>query len=118
MTALAFKATIDDPHRFPKSSAVGPYLGLTPRLHESGEKAWRGHITRRGDRLLRDLLYAAAMSHMTIFQGHTDLKSWGMEIAKRRGMKRAIVAVARRLAVILHRMWCDGTGFRDCAEPA
>lgn len=118
VTALAFKATIDDPHRFPTSSAVGPYLGLTPRLHESGEKAWRGHITRRGDRLLRDLLYAAAQSHLTIFRGHTDLKSWGMEIAKRRGTKRAIVAVARRLAVVLHAMWRDGTAFRNCVEPA
>lgn len=112
ITALAFKATIDDPTRFRQSSVVAAYLGLVPRLHESGETSRRGRITRGGDKMLRSLLYAAARVHLTSYRGPSNLRDWGMAVAERRGMKRAIVAVARRLAIILHRMWCDGTEFR------
>ncbi len=111
ITALTYKATIDDPDRFPKSSAVGTHLGLTPRVRESGETSRRGGITHAGDRDLRSLLYAAAQVHLTSYRGPSRLQDWGLAIAERRGMKRAIVAVARKLAVILHRMWADQTPF-------
>ncbi len=111
ITALTYKATIDDPDRFPKSSAVGTHLGLTPRVRESGESSHRGGITHVGDGALRSLLYAAAQVHLTSYRGPSRLQDWGLAVAERRGMKRAIIAVARKLAVILHRMWADQTPF-------
>jgi len=116
ITALAYKSTIDHPKRFAKSATVGVYLGLTSRLFESGERSWTGHISHSGDKMVRSMLYMAALYHLTKFQGQSDLKAWGLRIAEKRGMKRAIVAVARKLAVILHRMWLDGSEFRY--EPA
>ncbi len=116
ITALTYKATIDDPSRFPKSSAVGTHLGLTPRIRESGETSRRGGITHAGDRDLRSLLYAAAQVHLTSYRGPSRLQDWGLAIAERRGMKRAIIAVARKMAVILHRMWVDGTAFNPGLE--
>ncbi len=116
ITALAYKSTIDDPKRFRKSATVGVHLGLTPRLFESGERSWSGRISRSGDSMVRSMLYMSALSHLTSFQGQSELKTWGLKVAGERGMKRAIVAVARKLAVILHRMWIDGTEFRY--EPA
>ena len=118
ITALAFRATIDDPGRFAKSRAVGAHLGLTPGRYQSGETDIQGRISRCGDELARTALYDAAHTLLVRSRKWSRLRAWGMQIARRRGMARARVAVARKLAVILHRMWRDGTDFRFGAEPA
>jgi transposase len=121
LTALAFRATIDQPNRFRKSRDVGPHLGLTPRRYQSGETDVQGAISRCGDELARTALYEAAHSLLIRSTKWSALRAWGMSIAKRRGMARARVAVARKLAVILHRMWVDGSEFRwgkQAAAPA
>jgi transposase len=112
VTALAFMATIDDPGRFRRSRSVGAYLGLTPRRHASGEVDWSGRISKCGDTLVRTYLFEAAGVLLTRVQKWCALKAWGLRIAKRSGMKKARTAVARKLAVILHRMWRDGTEFQ------
>ncbi len=112
LTALAFRATIDQPSRFRKSRDVGAHLGLTPRRYQSGETDVQGAISRCGDELARTALYEAAHSLLIRSTKWSALRAWGMNIAKRRGMARARVAVARKLAVILHRMWVDGSEFR------
>ena len=112
LTALAFRATIDQPGRFRKSRDVGAHLGLTPRRYQSGETDVQGGISRCGDELARTALYEAAHSLLIRSSKWSALRAWGMAIAKRRGMARARVAVARKLAVILHRMWADGSEFR------
>lgn len=112
LTALAFRATIDQPNRFRKSRDVGAHLGLTPRRYQSGETDVQGRISRCGDELARTALYEAAHSLLIRSTKWSALRAWGMNVAKRRGMARARVAVARKLAVILHRMWADGTEFR------
>jgi transposase len=112
LTALAFRATIDQPERFRKSCDVGAHLGLTPRRYQSGETDVQGCISRCGDELARTALYEAAHSLLIRSTKWSALRAWGMNIAKRRGMARARVAVARKLAVILHRMWVDGSEFR------
>jgi transposase len=111
-TALAFRATIDRPDRFRRSRDVGAHLGLTPRRYQSGETDVQGRISRCGDELARTALYEAAHSLLIRSTKWSALRAWGMNVAKRRGMARARVAVARKLAVILHRMWTDGTEFR------
>ena len=121
MTALAFKAAIDDPKRFTSSSKVGPYLGLTPRQHQSGESEWMGGIGRTNDPLLRSYLYEAAGVLMTRVRRSCPLKEWALRLAKRIGWKRASIAIARKLAVILHAIWRHGTEFEWKtveAEPA
>ena len=121
LTALAFRATIDQPDRFRKSRDVGAHLGLTPRRHQSGETDMQGRISRCGDELARTALYEAAHSLLIRGTKWSALRAWGMNVAKRRGMARARVAVARKLAVILHRMWADGSEFRwgkQAAAPA
>jgi len=112
LTALAFRATVDRPDRFRKSRDVGAHLGLTPRRYQSGETDVQGRISRCGDELARTALYEAAHSLLIRSTRWCALKAWGMQVAKRRGMARARVAVARKLAVILHRMWSDGSEFR------
>ena len=112
LTALAFRATIDQPGRFRRSRDVGAHLGLTPRRYQSGETDVQGRISRCGDELARTALYEAAHSLLIRSSKWSALRAWGMGIAKRRGMARARVAVARKLAVILHRMWADGSEFR------
>ena len=111
ITALCYLATIDDPTRFKKSRSVGAYAGLTTRRYRSGEIDWTGRILKCGDALLRTYLYEAANVLLTRIAKWSALKSWGMRIAKRSSLRKAKVAVARKLAVILHRMWIDGTGF-------
>jgi transposase len=111
LTALAFRATIDRPDRFRKSRDVGAHLGLTPRRYQSGETDVQGRISRCGDELARTALYEAAHSLLIRGSKWSALRAWGMNIAKRRGMARARVAVARKLAVILHRIWTDGSEF-------
>jgi transposase len=111
-TALAFRATIDRPDRFRRSRDVGAHLGLTPRRYQSGETDVQGRISRCGDELARTSLYEAAHSLLIRSTKWSALRAWGMNVAKRRGMARARVAVARKLAVILHRIWADGSEFR------
>lgn len=118
MTALAFKAAIDDPKRFTSSTKVGPYLGLTPRQHQSGESEWMGGIGKTNDPLLRAYLYEAAGVLMTRVRKSCPLKEWAQRLAKRIGWKRASIAVARKLAVILHAIWRDGTEFEWKAAEA
>jgi transposase len=111
VTALCFKATIDDPTRFKRSRSVGAYVGLTTRRHASGEVDWSGRISKCGDAMLRMYLFEAAGVLLTRVPKWSALKAWGMRLAKRNGLRKAKVAVARKLAVILHRMWIDGTEF-------
>lgn len=117
ITALAFRATIDQPGRFRHSRDVGAHLGLTPSRYQSGETDVQGHISRCGDEMARTALYEAAHSLLIRCTKWSTLRAWGMQVAKRRGMARARVAVARKLAVILHRMWCDGSEFRWGKQP-
>jgi transposase len=112
VVALTFRATVDVPARFTNSKAVGAVFGLTPRRHQSGEIDRMGSISKCGDAMMRNVLFEAAQSMLTRTIKWSWLKAWGMKIARHRGMKRAIVAVARRMAVIMHRMWVDGTEFR------
>jgi transposase len=116
--ALAFRAAVDRPDRFRRSRDVGAHLGLTPKRHQSGETDVRGGISRCGDELARTALYEAAHSLLVRSRRWSTLRAWGMQVAKRRGMARARVAVARKLAVVLHRVWADGTEFRWGKEDA
>src|ERR1700690_1020042 len=117
VVALTYRATVDVPARFRRSKAVGAVFGLTCAKYQSGEVEWSGRISRCGDEMMRVMLYEAAQS-MLRSNKWSWLKAWAMQIARRRGMKKAIVALARRLAVILHRMWVDGTEFRWTREAA
>jgi len=116
VTALTFRHTIDDPSRFRSASTVGAYLGLTPRRSQSGETDTNGKISRWGDRLLRTYLFEAATVLLYRTKKWSSLKAWGMKLAKRIGMKKAKVAIARKIAVILHCIWVDGTSF-DWGQP-
>jgi transposase len=118
ITALCFKATIDDPTRFKRSRSVGAYVGLTTRRHASGEIDWTGRISKCGDAMLRSYLFEAAGVLLTRVPKWSTLKAWGMRLAKRNGLRKATVAVARKLAVILHRMWVDVTEFNWSTKKA
>lgn len=111
ITALAFHSAIDEPSRFRRSRSVGAYIGLTPRRHASGEVDWSGRISKCGDRMLRTYLFEAAGVLLTRVPQWCKLKAWGHRLWKRIGFKKAKIAVARKLAVILHRMWRDRTDF-------
>jgi len=111
LTALAYKTFVDRPERFAHSRGVGAALGLTPRKYASGEVDYDGGITKCGDGFVRAHLFEAAKSLLSRCAGKNPIKSWGMRIAKRSSMKNACVAVARRLAVVMHAMWRDGTAF-------
>lgn len=110
-TSAAFAAAVDDASRFKRSRTAGAYFGLVPRRHQSGELDWTGRITKQGDSTVRKLLYEAANSILTRTRQTFALKSWALRIAKRRGLRKARVALARRLAVIMHAMLRDGTLF-------
>ena len=111
INALAFCTAIGDPARFRHSRSVGAYFGLTPRRHASGEADWSGRISKCGDAMVRTYLFEAAGVLLTRVPQWCKLKAWGHRLWKRIGFKKAKIAVARKLAVILHRMWCDGTDF-------
>ena len=118
LVAITYKSAMDDPNRIAKSKAAGALFGLTPRKYQSGEKDVTGGITRTGDEMVRTALYEAANVLLSRITRFSKLKRWGMDVAKRRGSKRAKVALARKIAVILHRMWVDGTTYRlAAAEP-
>jgi transposase len=118
LTALAFVTAIDDPTKFAKSRSVGAYLGLTPRCYQSGEIDQNRGISKCGDGLVRTYLFEAAGTLLTRVEKWSTLKAWGLRLAKRSGLKKAKIAVARKLAVLMHRMWVDGESFRwSTAEP-
>jgi transposase len=111
ITALCFMLTLEDPNRFRRSRSVGPYLGLRPRQRDSGEQRPQLRITKAGDEFLRRLLVSAAHYILGPFGPDTELRRFGLRLAERGGKaakKRAAVAVARRLAVLLHRLWVTG----------
>jgi transposase len=108
---LAFKAEIDDPTRFAKSRDVGVHVGLTPRKYASGEVDRTGGISKCGNGALRTLLFEAAVTMLARSGRWSRLKAWGVRLAQRSTFKTACAAVARKLAIIMHRMWIDGTEF-------
>jgi transposase len=118
VVALTYRVTVDVPARFRNSKAVGAVFGLTPAKYQSGENDRTGAISRCGDEMMRMMLYEAAQSMLVRAAKWSWLKAWAMKIARHRGMKKAIVALARRLAVIMHRIWVDGTDFRWTREVA
>jgi transposase len=111
IVAAAFVAAVEKPENFRNSRAVGVWIGLTPRRYQSGEVDYDGHISRRGDGRLRALLYEAAVSILTRVQSESTLRRWALALKTQVGFKRAAVALARKLAVILHAMWKTGTDF-------
>lgn len=118
VVALSFIATLDDAERFRRSRDVGAFLGLTPRRHQSGEMDWSGRISKCGDRDLRRLLYAAASTLLTQVRKPSPLLAWAKRLQARKGFKKAAVAASRKLAIILHCIWRDGTVFEARMEAA
>jgi transposase len=118
VTATAFTAAIEDPENFKSSRAVGAWLGLTTRRYQSGEVDYDGHISRRGDNHLRGLLYEAATVILTRTIADSALRAWGLKLREKLGFKRAAVAVARKLAVIMHAMLKTGERFDRSAGAA
>lgn len=117
ITALSVTSAFDDAGRFSRSSSVGAYLGLTPRRHASGEVSRNGRISRHGNKMTRRHLYEAATTLLTRSTRFSALKAWGLRLATKVGLKKARVAVARKLTVVLHAMWKTGTPFRWGATP-
>lgn len=109
--AMTYKAALDDPDRFERSETVGAYMGLTPRQYASGEVDRHGSVSRMGPQECRNMLYEAAQSLLSVCKTNSKLKTWGLKLAKKKGKKKAIVAVARKLAVIMHRMLVAKTEF-------
>jgi transposase len=118
IVAVTFKAAVDVPGRFKRSRDVGAHFGLTPKRHQSGEVDRSGHISKTGDAQVRTALFEAAHVMLLRVQRFSALKAWALRVARTRGLKRAKVALARKLAVVLHRLWVDGTEFRWGREAA
>jgi transposase len=117
VTSLTFKSAMDNPARFANSKTVGAHFGLTPQRLQTGDSIdIEGHISKCGDGEVRTDLYEAASAMLMRSRKWCTLKVWGIKLATKRGHKRAVVAVARKLAVTMHRMWCDGTEFRFSAQ--
>ena len=112
LVALTFMTAVDDPTRFSSSNKLGPYLGLSPRVRQSGEASWSAGIGHAPDRMMRSYLYQAATVVLTKTASWSALKAWGLRLYKRSGFKRAAVAVARKLAIIMHAIWVGGTEFK------
>jgi transposase len=115
IVALTFRVTVDDPARFRKSATVGAHFGLTPRRYQSGETDRSGRISKCGDALTRAMLYEAAIAILTRIRRAFKLRLWGLRLMKKKGLKRAATAVARALAVLLHKIWVDGATIRYAA---
>jgi len=111
ITALTFKSSVEDPGRFAKSRDAGAYAGLAPRRSQSGERDYNGHITKAGDPMLRSALYEAANNLLVRVKRPFALQTWGRKLAESKGHKRARVAVARKLAALLHTLWRTETDF-------
>jgi transposase len=118
LSALAYVSTVEDPTRFARSRAVGAHLGLTPRQYQSGEVDRSGRISRCGDTLARTLMYEAAVVLLTRVKRASSLKDWAQAIARRSGVGKARVALARKLSVILHSIWRSGEPFRWSKQSA
>src|SRR5919202_433155 len=112
LVAITFKTAVDDPARFRTAKSVGAHFGLTPKKYQSGETDVTGGGSKGGGAVVRTALYEAANLLLSRTTRFSTLKRWALEVAKRRGMKRAKVALARKLACVLHRMWVDGSEFR------
>jgi transposase len=112
VVAITYVTAVDDPARFEKSKELGAHFGLVPRKYQSGEVDYSGRISKVGDAMVRTALYEAANVMLTRAVRLSSLKAWALRLAARAGMRKARVALARKLAVILHRMWVDGTSFR------
>ena len=112
LVALTYRSAVDDPSRFAKSGAIGAYFGLTPKKYQSGETDRDGGVSKVGDGMVRTALFEAAHIMLTRAVRFSSLKRWALAVAQRRGMKRAKVALARKLGVVLHRMWVEATEFR------
>ena len=112
VNALAFKTSVEDPDRFARGEDVGAFAGLVPRRHQSGERDTKGRISKAGDPMVRRALYEAANSLLSRTKGDFALRRWGLALAATKGPKRARVAVARKLAVLLHKLWRTDTSFR------
>jgi hypothetical protein len=117
ITALAFRATTDRPDRFRRSRDIGAHLGLTPARYQPGETDIQGRVSGCGDELAHGALRGSAYADVRSREW-SSLRAWGIKIAKHRGMARARVAVARKLAVILHRMWTDGASSASASSLA
>jgi transposase len=111
ITALTFKSSIEDPDRFGRGRDAGAFAGLVPRRNQSGERDYKGRISKAGDPMLRSALYEAANNLLSRVKRPCALQTWGKRIAETRGAKRARVAVARKLAILLHRLWQSETEF-------
>ncbi len=119
IVALTYASAIDDPARFKSSKQTGAHFGLTPKKYQSGETDYSGRISKIGDASVREALYQAAHVMLTKpVKGCSQLKSWAMRIARRAGSSKAKVALARKLAVILHRMLANATPFNAAAAAA
>jgi transposase len=118
LVAVTFSSAVDDPARFGRSRAAGAHFGLTPTKYQSGETDVTGGISKVGDAMVRTALYEAANVMLTRAGKFSALKCWALEVAKRRGMRRAKVALARKLSTVLHRLWVDGSEFRFGKEAA
>ncbi len=110
--ALTYKSSIEDPGRFARGEDVGAYASLVPRRNQSGERDYKGRISKAGDAMLRSALYEAANNLLTRVKRPCALQTWGKKLAEAKGAKRARVAVARKFAVLLHRLWQSETEFR------
>lgn len=111
ITALTFKSSIEDPDRFDRGRDAGAFAGLVPRRNQSGERDYKGRISKAGDPMLRSALYEAANNLLSRVKRPCALQTWGRRIAETRGPKRARVAVARKLAILLHKLWQSETEF-------
>jgi transposase len=111
LVASAYVATIDEPWRFGSSTQVPAYLGLVPSVEQSGQREVHGRITREGDGLLRSYLIEAAQVLLTRTRRSCALKRWGLRLCRKKGLRKARVAVARKLAILLHRLWITGEDF-------
>ena len=117
VVALAYVTGVEDPGRFKSSSSVGAYFGMTPRRYQSGEVDKAGRISKCGDGFVRGLLFEAAKVLLSRSVKPSDLQAWGHSLMRRIGRKKATTAVARKLSVILHRMWTTGEPFHWTATP-
>ena len=113
ITAMTYVTTIDDPDRFQRSRDVGAHLGLTPRKFASGEVDRNLGISKCGDAAMRAVLFQAGLALLTRAKKRSNIREWGLAVAKRRGLRRAIVAVSRKLSIIMHRVWADGSRYRE-----
>ena len=117
LVALTYRSAVDDPSRFGKSGTIGAYFGLTPKKFQSGETDRDGGVSKVGDAMVRTALFEAAHTMLTRAVRFSSLKRWALDVAKRRGMKRAKVALARKLGVVLHRMWRGRATRRESSRP-